>query len=665
MRNEKESGARRRRRLLALALVVLLSLLVVPLPVLAAEVEGGDPQVSVTNTETVAPPEEPAETTEPAEPAEPSEGTPREEPAAPAVEKEVPAEAEAEAPAGAPPLAPGLELEPAEEPAAAASPAEKTVVGTPVPAEAAASLVAPTFPPTPPEKPKIHLSKTGPDEAYPGQTVTYTITVKNTGDVELHGVTMYDNQINFSYDVGTLAVGASVTQYPTYTIPLDKEGVFPNNAEAKGYSPKGTQVVDNSEWHIRLNKAPCVELQKMGPDCAIVGEAITYEYLVTNTGGYCLANLTLTDDRFGDIATWDSLEPAASVSATYDAVVGEDWESPYVNVATVSAEATCGELDNRNGGGVIITASAEHSLEVLHPSISLDKSVNPATAAVGDTVTYTYVVTNTGDTELLNVVLTDDVFGAIGDWATIAAGDSETVTMTHLVVQADLPEITNVATVTATTPCETEVSATDTVTLPVTSGIPAGDISIVKSLVTTGTILEGDSVTFSFTITNTGQTDILAPVAVVDTYDAAMLSFKSASIAPTSAGGGLITWADVSGGAGMAPGDSVTVTVTFQALQAGVTTNAVTVSATDSEDTPLSSSGSDSVTINQTIPPSLPPSIIVTTPEVVVTAAAPSGVLPVTGGDFAGLLTAALILIPLGLFGLTAGVIRRKRSLRK
>jgi len=140
-----------------------------------------------------------------------------------------------------------------------------------------------------------------------------------------------------------------------------------------------------------------------------------------------------------------------------------------------------------------------------------------------------------------------------------------------------------------------------------------------------------------------------------------MLSYVSATIAPTSAGGGTIAWDDVSNSNGLDVGNTISVTVTFTTLQAGSTTNTVTVSAEDQEGNPLSgSSGAPvDVTAAPVIPGITPP---VTT---VVEEAAPSGVLPITGGDFAGLLMAALILIPLGLLGMTAGIIRRRRSLTR
>ena len=60
------------------------------------------------------------------------------------------------------------------------------------------------------------------------------------------------------------------------------------------------------------------------------------------------------------------------------------------------------------------------------------------TPAVGQTVTFTYVVTNTGDTTLFGVDVVDDKLGEIGTIDELEPGDSATLTKTMLVA-ADSP----------------------------------------------------------------------------------------------------------------------------------------------------------------------------------------------------------------------------------
>lgn len=87
----------------------------------------------------------------------------------------------------------------------------------------------------------------------------------------------------------------------------------------------------------------------------------------------------------------------------------------------------------------------------------------------GGRIAYDYVITNTGETELADLRLVDDVLGDVAlPTATVLAADEElTVTATHTLTRADVEagRITNTATVTGTAPDGTsvEASATETV----------------------------------------------------------------------------------------------------------------------------------------------------------------------------------------------------------
>ncbi len=96
--------------------------------------------------------------------------------------------------------------------------------------------------------------------------------------------------------------------------------------------------------------------------------------------------------------------------------------------------------------GRTTTDDDDHLVDLISPAIQVVKSVDDATPGVGQTVTFTYVVTNTGDTTLFDVAVVDDQLGAIGTIPELAAGASATLTKT-MVVAADSPT-RNIATAT-------------------------------------------------------------------------------------------------------------------------------------------------------------------------------------------------------------------------
>src|SRR5690606_13040772 len=82
------------------------------------------------------------------------------------------------------------------------------------------------------------------------------------------------------------------------------------------------------------------------------------------------------------------------------------------------------------------------------PSIGLEKTgvVTSGSGVAGDTITYTFVATNTGNVTLTDVVITDPLTGlsalTFGSWpaasGVLLPGESVTATATYLVKQSDV-----------------------------------------------------------------------------------------------------------------------------------------------------------------------------------------------------------------------------------
>ena len=107
-------------------------------------------------------------------------------------------------------------------------------------------------------------------------------------------------------------------------------------------------------------------------------------------------------------------------------------------------------------------ALANCDTDIIHPGIEIVKTVDEETVPIGTTVTYTYVVTNTGDTTLYDISVDDDILGHIGDIEVLEPGQS--VTLTKDFVVGDEP-VTNVATATGEDILGRSVSADDDATV--------------------------------------------------------------------------------------------------------------------------------------------------------------------------------------------------------
>ncbi|NJK43791.1 MAG: DUF11 domain-containing protein [Pleurocapsa sp. SU_196_0] len=129
------------------------------------------------------------------------------------------------------------------------------------------------------------------------------------------------------------------------------------------------------------------------------GDQPVFTITVRNTGGSPATNVRLTDTLPAGLVG-DKLEQnfdlaaGESRSVRLPATVTEDATGVIVNTARV------------DWNGEVITAPAQVRVQPVI-DLSITKTVNPASARVGDAVTYTMIVTNNGPSAATNVTLSD------------------------------------------------------------------------------------------------------------------------------------------------------------------------------------------------------------------------------------------------------------------
>jgi len=117
-----------------------------------------------------------------------------------------------------------------------------------------------------------------------------------------------------------------------------------------------------------------------------------------------------------------------------------------VNVPDVNATPVVDPAGAFNvGPDQTVTVTVTNTLKPL--SILIVKDVTPTSGAPGDSVTYTYKVTNTGDVMLYDVKVTDDKLGDIGTIDQLDPGESTTLTKKTTLPNA-AGALTNVGTAT-------------------------------------------------------------------------------------------------------------------------------------------------------------------------------------------------------------------------
>jgi uncharacterized repeat protein (TIGR01451 family) len=315
--------------------------------------------------------------------------------------------------------------------------------------------------------PGIDVTKSCPESVPAGEAIEYTITVENTGNEALVGVTVNDTllgDITGDFDVNfanPFPVGGFATAVVSYTPQAGDPDPLTNTVTAAGNgADSGVEASDTDSCTTDILN-PAIDVEKSCTELAHVGDTVTYTITVTNTGDEDLDSVTVMDTVLGDLSASFADELAAGASETheFDYVVLDSDPDPLVNEVTAKGSGV--------GSRVAVDDLANCATDLIHPGIEIVKTVDEETVPVGTTVTFTYVVTNTGDTTLYDISVDDDILGHIGDIEVLEPGQS--VTLTKDFVVGDEP-VTNVGTATGEDILGRSVSADDDATVTPIAG---------------------------------------------------------------------------------------------------------------------------------------------------------------------------------------------------
>ncbi|MFA9187263.1 beta strand repeat-containing protein, partial [Flavobacterium magnesitis] len=406
-----------------------------------------------------------------------------------------------------------------------------------------------------------------------GETITYTFAVTNTGTTTLTNIVVTDPMIGLTITgnpIATLAPGATnISIKGTYSITQDDvdAGNVTNSALVTAQDPQNNNVTDisgttlttddNTETPVgQRSTIALVKTASVG-GTGVLGDTITYTFAVTNTGTTTLTDIVVTDPLVGLTITGSpiaSLAPGdtdTSITGTYVITQTDIDAGKVVNSALVTAKDPLNNDVTDISGTTIGTDDSTETPVTQTSSIALVKTAVAGTRVLGDTITYTFEVINTGTTTLENIVVSDPLVGltVTGNPITsLAPGatNNTSITGTYAITQADIDagKVTNSALVIAKDPQNnnvTDVSGTtlttnDATETPVTQ---TPTIALVKTAVYNGDATRaavGDTVTYTFTVTNTGNVTVNNIVINDAKLGVTNLALVPASLAPSATG---------------------------------------------------------------------------------------------------------------------------------
>ncbi len=170
-------------------------------------------------------------------------------------------------------------------------------------------------------------------------------------------------------------------------------------------------------------------------DVVSLSERVSFRVIVTNIGQTSLSDLEVVFDDgqvIGVTPSWLDPWDSVSLDITRSAELSAPNDTFEIRIQAVGVDPR-GAMVERRSSFVLYVRAGEQGL-------ALDKTIDRTEALVGDTVTYTYTVRNTGDIMMAGLALDDDRLGRIPLPSTEAgAGDVIVANVTYTVRSADLP----------------------------------------------------------------------------------------------------------------------------------------------------------------------------------------------------------------------------------
>lgn len=298
----------------------------------------------------------------------------------------------------------------------------------------------------------------------PGSGVTWTYTVINTGNVDLAGILVTDSQgPTVSCPRTTLQADASMVCAATGQA---FQGQYENVGSVTATPACGARVSAQDPSHyfgggdagIAIETLVNGQAYSSPPGLQVTaGQSVTWTYRVTNTGQVPLSGVTASDSRgITVVCPKATLQPAETLSCTGS---GKIPACQYDNLGVATGASASGQQ--------VSSIDASYAFGRILPAVTLETRVNGQdadqapgpTLQVGSTLTWVYVVRNSGDSALANVRIDDDLVGVVSCPKTaLQAGEQMTC---YAFGTATEGAHDTRGTVTADPPCGTQVQAGD------------------------------------------------------------------------------------------------------------------------------------------------------------------------------------------------------------
>ncbi len=284
------------------------------------------------------------------------------------------------------------------------------------------------------------------ETAAPGDTLVYTITLRNTGKMTAQNTSMYDILPSLVNIVGQPYASGGLVEYTSYNRRLAWSGsvsplqpvtiIFTTTVHTP--LDDGTQIVNNATIgdgiHSTFDTDPAITTISSHPDLAtstksvnlaeaVPGAQLRYTIVLSNTGNMAAQGSVV--DQLPDNVTYLSGPTASSGSGTWDGFNNRILWNGQVNPGTPVTIQYYVTVNNPTDNDTVITntcdindgftatiynppAASTHITSAPNLSTSV-KTVNKGTAAPGEELVYSITLNNTGNMNAVSASIADPI----------------------------------------------------------------------------------------------------------------------------------------------------------------------------------------------------------------------------------------------------------------
>jgi uncharacterized repeat protein (TIGR01451 family) len=277
-----------------------------------------------------------------------------------------------------------------------------------------------------------------PDPVDPGGTLTYTLTINNSGPSDASGVSLSDAlplEVSFvsitpsqgtcdgtACLLGTINAGGSANVTLVSTVDLGVTGVITNTATVSSDEPDPLPGNNLDDEITTIGEGVNLSISKDdAPDPVTAGELLVYVITVTNLSSSNAPNVVLEDALPNEVTfisstpgdpicvsasgsvtcSFGSLSAGASTDVNIVVRVDPGAGGPLTNLANVTSGAYDPDLSNNQ--------ATEDTTIVFSSDLSISTVDDPDPVNPGGILNYTLTIANNGPSDANTVEVTDDL----------------------------------------------------------------------------------------------------------------------------------------------------------------------------------------------------------------------------------------------------------------